>query len=245
VYPIHTGDIPYLTTDQMREVDRLMIEVYHIELVQMMENAGQNLAHLARERFFAGDPRGKRVAILAGAGGNGGGALVCARRLHNYGAQIQAFVAVPVEKLAAVTRHQLDIVRRMGIPVVYSEMVAESEKTDLVIDGLIGYGLKDVPRGRAANLIRWANATSAPILALDIPSGLDASSGASFDPTIRAAATMTLGLPKRGLAAPGAEAYVGELYVADICVPPELYARLLLDLNVGPLFAKSDIIRLH
>ena len=74
--------IPYLTTDQMREVDRLMIEVYQIELMQMMENAGRNLAHLARDRFLDGDPQNKYVIVLAGTGGNGGGALVCARRLY-------------------------------------------------------------------------------------------------------------------------------------------------------------------
>ena len=76
-------DIPYLTTDQMREVDRAMIEDYYIELIQMMENAGRNLAHLARTRFLGGDPRGQHVVVLAGSGGNGGGGLVCARRLHN------------------------------------------------------------------------------------------------------------------------------------------------------------------
>jgi len=78
-------DIRYLTTDQMIEVDRAMIEDFKIELIQMMENAGRNLASLARERFLDGDPIGKRVVVLAGTGGNGGGALVAARRLHNWG----------------------------------------------------------------------------------------------------------------------------------------------------------------
>ncbi|MBV7327185.1 NAD(P)H-hydrate epimerase [Chloroflexi bacterium TSY] len=93
--PLYDEEIPYLTTDQMIEVDRAMIEDYRIELIQMMENAGRNLAHLARDRFFAGDPSGKNVVVLAGTGGNGGGALVCARRLHNYGARVQVFVTKP------------------------------------------------------------------------------------------------------------------------------------------------------
>ncbi len=63
--PSYFDPVPYLTADQMREVDRLMVEVYHIELIQMMENAGRNLAHLARDRLLNGDPRGKRVAVLA------------------------------------------------------------------------------------------------------------------------------------------------------------------------------------
>ena len=73
------ADVTNLTTEQMSEVDRAMMEDYRIELVQMMENAGRNLAHLARVRFFSGDPRGTNVVVLAGSGGNGGGALRRAR----------------------------------------------------------------------------------------------------------------------------------------------------------------------
>ena len=91
--PTYSGEMPYLTTEQMIEVDRAMMEDYTIGLIQMMENAGRNLAHLARERFFEGDPQGKQVIILAGTGGNGGGALVCARRLHNYGVQVQVYLS--------------------------------------------------------------------------------------------------------------------------------------------------------
>jgi NAD(P)H-hydrate epimerase len=90
-------------------------------------------------------------------------------------------------------------------------------------------------------MIRWANAEPAPVLALDTPSGLDPATGEVFDPTIQAAATLTLALPKQGLRSRGK--HVGELYLADISVPPELY--LALGLEVGPLFAESDIIRLE
>ncbi len=82
-------NIPYITTDQMREVDRAMIETFNIELVQMMENAGRNLAQLARKRFLNGDPGGKTITVLAGTGGNGGGGMVGARHLHNWGAIIK------------------------------------------------------------------------------------------------------------------------------------------------------------
>ena len=74
--PIYPGEVPYLTTEQMVEVDRAMVEDFRIDLIQMMENAGRNLAHLARIRFFDGDPRGKEVVVLAGTGGTGGRALV-------------------------------------------------------------------------------------------------------------------------------------------------------------------------
>ncbi|MDX1688179.1 MAG: NAD(P)H-hydrate epimerase, partial [Candidatus Promineifilaceae bacterium] len=115
--PTYSGDLPYLTTEQMREVDRAMVEDVGIELIQMMENAGRSLAHLARARFCGGDPRGKRIVVLAGTGGNGGGALVCARRLHNYGATVDVHVTLADEAFSPVPAHQLRIVRRMGVPV--------------------------------------------------------------------------------------------------------------------------------
>lgn len=244
-FPIYTGDVPWLTTEQMVEVDRAMMEDYRIELIQMMENAGRNLAHLACRRFLGGDPRGKRVVVLAGTGGNGGGALVCARRLHNYGAEVRVFVTKPEEGFKAVPAHQLDILRRMGVPVSLADAVSEAGTPDLIIDGVIGYSLKGAPRGTAGDLIRWANAQAASILALDVPSGVDTTTGTAFEPSIKATATMTLALPKEGLRAPGVEEQVGELYLADISVPPELYAEPALELDVGSIFAESDIVRLH
>ena len=248
--PTYTGELPYLTTQQMIEVDRAMMEDYRIDLARMMENAGRNLAHLARDRFLAGDPRGRRVVVLAGTGGNGGGALVCARRLHNWGAMIVVHPTRSPDAFAPVPAHQLDILARMRVPIVQADRLASPGRPgetslDLIIDGVIGYSLKGAPRGAAADLIRWANATDAPILALDAPSGVDATTGTVFEPAIRAAATMTLALPKAGLRASGVAEQVGELYLADISVPPELYAEPALGLEVGPIFAESDIIRLR
>ncbi len=243
--PLYTGDVPYVTTEQMMEVDRAMMEDYRIELIQMMENAGRNLAHLASVRFLEGNPHGKKVVVLAGTGGNGGGALVCARRLHNWGAQIQVVVTHPIEQFTPVPAHQLDILQRMEVPVAQAEAISQVGSAALIVDGLIGYRLKGAPGGTIADLIRWANAEPAPILALDVPSGIGTTTGTVFDPAIRATATMTLALPKAGLRAPGVEALVGELYLADISVPPSLYAEPALALRVGPLFAESDILRLH
>ena len=87
-YVLSEDSIPRLTTAQMVEVDRLMTEEYHIELLQMMENAGRCLAILAVRRFLKKKLKKKRVVVLAGTGGNGGGALVCARRLHGWGANV-------------------------------------------------------------------------------------------------------------------------------------------------------------
>jgi NAD(P)H-hydrate epimerase len=243
-FPIAEKQVPYLDTEQMAEVDRAMVEDFGIDLVQMMENAGRNLAHLARVRFLGGDPRDKRVTILAGTGGNGGGALVCARRIHNYGAKVRVFVTRSDDRFSPVPAHQLRILRCMRVPIDVGTPVHISAGEDLIVDGLMGYGLKGAPRGTAADMIRWANAQSVPILALDTPSGVDTTNGKVFEPAIRAMATMTLALPKEGLRVPRAARRVGELYLADISVPPALYAGPGLGIKVGPLFAESDIIRL-
>jgi NAD(P)H-hydrate epimerase len=151
----------------------------------------------------------------------------------------------PGPAFKAVPAHQLDILRRMKVHIAQADTVSEAETPDLIVDGVIGYSLKGAPRGAAADLIRWANAQPAPILALDVPSGLDTTTGTVFEPAIRATATMTLGLPKVGLRVAGVEEHVGEVYLADISVPPELYAEPALGLEVGPIFAESDVVRVQ
>jgi NAD(P)H-hydrate epimerase len=245
VFPTYPSNVPYVTTEQMIEVDQAMMQDYRIELIQMMENAGRNLAHLARIRFLYGNPQDKKVIVLAGTGGNGGGALVCARRLHNWGAQVQVFVTRLAQDFTPVPAHQLDILQRMKVPIAQADAITLVTGPELIIDGLVGYSLKGAPRGSVAKLIRWANRDPAPILALDAPSGVDTTTGTTFDPAIKATATMTLALPKAGLHAPGVEVQVGELYLADISVPPSLYAEPALALEVGPLFAESEILRLR
>jgi len=142
-----------------------------------------------------------------------------------------------------VPGHQLDILLRMGVRIV-ADGVPWAPTPAVVLDGLIGYSLAGAPFGRIAELIRWANSLDAPILALDAPSGLDATTGVAFDPAIRATATMTLALPKQGLRGAAVSALVGELYLADISVPPGLYRRAPLDLPVEPIFALDDILRI-
>jgi len=151
----------------------------------------------------------------------------------------------PAEDFTPVPAHQLDIVQRMQVPLALAEASRHVGSAALIIDGLIGYSLQGAPHGAAADLIRWANAQLAPILALDAPSGVDTTTRTVFDPAIKATATMTLALPKAGLRAPSVETQVGELYLADISVPPSLYMEPTLALQVGPLFAQSEILRLR
>jgi len=239
------SEVPWLTTDQMIEVDRVMVEEFRIRLIQMMENAGRTLAHLARERFLGGDPRGRKAVVLAGPGGNGGGALVAARRLHGWGAEVRVFLSAPEHRLGRIPAHQLDVAHRIGIPVGSArDLGPASIPADLIVDGILGYSLEGAPRGDAATMIRRANEHAAPVLALDVPSGVDATTGDVHEPAVVAAATMTLALPKTGLRSAGATRHVGELYLADIGVPPEAYTGPGLELEVGSIFARDDIVRL-
>ena len=236
--------IPTVTVDQMREVDRLMIEDMGISLVQMMENAGRALATQARQ-MLGGDVRGQHIVVLAGRGGTGGGGMAAARRLFNWGADVAVILGQETEELQGVPAHQLAILRNIGVPVHYPGHAGPDDtilgSSGLILDALIGYSLRGAPREPIASLIRTANAAGRPVLALDIPSGLDGDSGAASEPTIRAAATLTLALPKVGLVQPAAREWVGELYVADISVPEAVYQRL--GLRIGPIFARSDIVR--
>lgn len=225
----------------MREVDRLMMEEAGVSLVQMMENAGRCLATHARS-MLGGDLRGRRITVMAGKGGNGGGGLAAARRLSVWGAELTVVLAQPDEEMRGVPRLQLTILRWMAVPIrleadVTADVLAGS---DLVIDALIGYSLRGAPHGAVASLIRMANASRRPLLALDIPSGLDGDSGEPSDPTIRATETLTLALPKQGLFTAAARPWVGRLSLADISVPEAVYQRL--GLSVGPIFARGDII---
>ncbi|UCF27467.1 MAG: NAD(P)H-hydrate epimerase [Chloroflexota bacterium] len=233
------GEIPVLTTSQMVEVDRLMIEEYQIELIQMMENAGRNLAELAK-RKLGGKVTGKTIACLCGAGNNGGGGLVAARHLHNWGAEISLVLAFEISRLKEIPAHQFKILTQMGLE---DRIDSDLPEADLIIDALIGYGLSGDPRQPVASWIEKANDSGIPVLALDAPSGLDATTGVPGNPCIKATDTLTLALPKTGLVTREVEDFVGELYLADISVPPELYQQM--GIEVPNLFAEDSIIKVN
>ncbi|WP_299732112.1 NAD(P)H-hydrate epimerase [uncultured Tateyamaria sp.] len=237
-----SGPLPEVDTNAMIEVDRLMMEDFQISLFQMMENAGRCLATLARDLFLGGSALDKRVVVLAGSGGNGGGALTAARRLATWGAKVCVVLAQDRNRMAEVPKAQLDILLRLSNVV---EMTPQeiNAAADVILDGLIGYSLSGAPGGRAAELIDWANHNAAPTLALDVPSGYDAATGKIMHPAIKAAATLTIALPKLGMQTGLNAPHVGALYCADISVPPELYGLLNPGIDVEAFFDSSDIVR--
>lgn len=239
---------PYISVAHMREVDRLAPQRFGVDLVGMMENAGRHLAHLARSRFLGGTVVNSSVLVTAGTGGNGGGALVAARNLHNWGASVRVILTKRPEEYAGVIEAQLRILQMMGIVISEGCPEAVVMEQDLLIDGIIGYSLEGAPRAGAAELVAMiaqAAKNRIPVLSLDIPSGVDADSGRVYSPAIRAAATMTLALPKRGMLEQAAGEAVGELYVADIGVPREVYSMLEPPMVVGEIFAREQIVRIR
>ncbi len=234
--------IPAVTAGQMASIDEIMIRDIGIDLIQMMELAGRNLAHLARHRFLDGDPRGKHVVVLAGSGGNGGGGLVAARRLHGWCSRVEVWLSKPIEDFDGIPAHQLGALRRLGVSVHGPDDALSPGAPNVIIDALIGYRLSGEPAGTTRSLIDTANINGAPILSLDLPSGLDETTGHLSASCIRATATLTLGLPKTGLWMRGVHEVTGELYLGDISIPAAVYTRI--GIEPGPIFAKDDILRI-
>lgn len=207
--PVIPGsDLAWISEVDMVEIDRVMMEDLRIDLAQMMENAGRQLARLVLD---GASP--STVAVAAGSGGNGGGGLVAARHLANAGADVVVITTRQRSEMAPVPAHQLEILERMGL-----EQRAEVPNVDVVIDALIGYSLRGRPRSATASLMQQVT-RGRSVVALDVPSGLDVTTGTTPGAAVHADATLTLALPKIGLRdAP----QVGDLYLADISVPPSI-----------------------
>jgi hydroxyethylthiazole kinase-like uncharacterized protein yjeF len=209
----------------MAALERRAAERYGISVATLMENAGARTAEVAR-RLLAMRP-GRRVVVLAGKGNNGGDGLVAARHLRGDGS-VRVLLAARAAELRDEPGAQLARLRAHAVPVTEAEemtaeeLAGELRGSDLLVDALFGTGFRGPARGVAARLIEAANSSGVPVLAVDVPSGVDAETGRAEPPCIRAAATVTMGLPKVGLVQYPAAGYAGRLYVADIGFPPEL-----------------------
>jgi len=224
---VAVDSVAWISETEMVEVDRIMIDDLGITLLQMMENAGRNLARLVLDRFGP-----TAVWIATGSGGNGGGGLVAARHLINAGVDVAVTTARPVGDLSGAAAQQLGILQRMQ-----ARINGEPRDADLAIDAVIGYSLRGAPSGRSADLIDLVNGHKT-VIALDTPSGLDVTTGDTPGSVVSADATLTLALPKSGLRSSG---HVGELYLADISVPRSVTERFG---SPAPDFRPGPVVRL-
>jgi len=230
--------VVYVTAEEMRKIDDVTIQEFHVDVLMLMENAGRATATLAKQ-MLRETTFGKRVACLVGGGNNGGDGMVAARHLANWGADVSVIVGTTKDRMKDVPLGQLNVLEKMGIPILLGDY--NLRDYDLLIDGLIGYGLEGNPRNKVAVVIKDANASGRQILALDLPSGMNATTGEVYDPCIKAAATLTLALPKTGFLAPNASPLVGDLFLADISIPRSVYERFR---QHSMLFQKQPIVKI-
>lgn len=207
-----------------RRLDRSAIDDLGIPGIVLMENAARGASDVARSMI----PTGGAVLVLAGTGNNGGDGWAMARHLHNSGhpVDVHCLGATRAGSDAAINEA---IARAMGINVGMTLEEAAVRSTTLVVDALFGTGLDRPIEGLAAEWIELLDrAASAPILAVDLPSGLDADSGRPLGPTIRAKRTATFVARKLGMRAPGAEEFCGGIDVVGIGTPKSLLERCAL-----------------
>lgn len=241
------ADVRWVTAAQMRDVQRLAQEDFSIDILQLTENAGRACAMLAL-KMLGGRARSQHIVILCGGGNKGAAGLAAARHLANWGFRVDPIVSGVEEEASFTARRQLQTLRQAGIlepaDLEQSEITVEDQLAGaaLVIDALVGYGLEGPPQGIAAAVTHLALQAKRPTLALDVPTGVNATTGEASSPAIQAATTLMLDLPKKGLALAAARPYAGELFLADLGIPVSVHERL--GIPVGTLFTEGPIVRL-
>jgi NAD(P)H-hydrate epimerase len=229
--------VPAISAEAMREVDRIATEEVGPNLFQMMENAGRALAATTLE-LLGPDWRSVPILVLAGTGGNGGGVICAARHLANRGCNVSVVVSAP-ERLSPVPAQQLRVYRGTAGRLLDPEGL-RSVQPGLILDGLLAYGIVGAAEGMTAMLIERARDYATAVISLDVPSGLDATTGQAAGVHVLANLTLTLALPKKGL---DVEA-VGELHLADLGIPAAVYRKAGLHIPAD-IFGDRFIMRLR
>jgi ADP-dependent NAD(P)H-hydrate dehydratase / NAD(P)H-hydrate epimerase len=219
-----------LTSRQAKQIDSLAEQRFGISVDWLMEAAGWQIAR------FCDRP----TALVCGVGNNAGDGLAAARHLHRWG-RLAGVSCVDVHSLRGAAEREAKALRRVGVTIAEAPSF---DRAEIVVDAIFGTGLSRAPEGRFADWIERINASERTVIAVDVPSGLDADTGAAYSPCITAAVTVALGLPKPGLVSSEGPRLAGEVWVADIGVPTEAYAVLGIELPPG-LFATSDRFRLE
>jgi NAD(P)H-hydrate epimerase len=221
--------MPHLTRAQTRAFDQRAIEHFGIPALVLMENAGRATVDVMQSLGVRGP-----VVICCGKGNNGGDGLVIARHLANRAIPVKVLLFARPEELSADAAAQWRIVRQLQLPAeVWSEAALDEgcltrglAQAEWIVDAMFGTGLTGPMRPPFDRIATCINAGAARILAVDIPSGLDADTGLAMGPTVRAEHTVTFVAPKVGFANPAAEAWLGRVHVADIGLSLQLAQKI-------------------
>lgn len=224
-----------VTAEQMKEIDRIAIEETGPNLFQMMENAGRNLAELTMKALSKNSKQ--EILVLAGKGGNGGGGICAARHLANHGYSVKVCISEPA-KLSEITKYQLQILKSTNAQIISLEEL-QNENPDLIIDAITGYNLIGKPKGKELELIKWVNDQLSIKIALDVPSGVNATTGEKYENYVKPDLILTLALPKTGLL----QEITGELYLGDIGIPASVIQKVVPEFKEN-VFKDKYIVRI-
>jgi NAD(P)H-hydrate epimerase len=213
-----------LTRTQVREIDRRAIEEFGLAGVVLMENAGRGVVEVMQKLGVQGP-----VHIVCGKGNNAGDGFVIARHLDLLGIDVVVHRCCVVEELTGDAAINYRIIERSGVTIVpctTAEALSQQLKeASWIVDALLGTGLTGIVRSPFAEIIRCMNGSGKPILAVDLPSGMDADTGKPLGEVVIAQQTVTFVAPKKGFGHSGAGRYTGQVHVASIGAPRRLLAE--------------------
>ena len=211
-----------VTAREMRQIDKKATQRYGIPPIVLMENAAIVSAFCVLQMIEAGQGN---VMLFCGQGNNGGDGFACARHLVNRGLNVKIYFVGKKEKLSSEAKINYQILQKLGQKILkprFTLLKRELSKVDLIVDALLGIGLNSKVREPFYSLIQLVNNSKKPILSLDIPSGLDATSGEVRGIAVRAKRTITFGLFKNAFLNSRAKEYTGRVTIGDISLPRQL-----------------------
>lgn len=217
----------HITSQKMQEIDKRAIEEFGIPAILLMENAGYQASCVVLDMLSK--KKRKKVVCVCGKGNNGGDGFVCARHLINKGIDTDIFLIGDPSKLKKDAKINYNILKKMGKTIRllktkkdFYMLKAKFTKTQLLIDAIFGIGLSGQVKELYRKVIDLMNQSKIPILAIDVPSGLDATEGDVLGVCIRASKTVSFALPKTGFFKNQGPLHVGELITVDISIPNKL-----------------------
>ncbi|MFQ5381887.1 MAG: NAD(P)H-hydrate epimerase [Dehalococcoidia bacterium] len=239
--------LPAVTPPVMQDIQRSAQEDFGLDILQLVENGGRATSRVCLG-MLGGKGRLQRVLVLAGGGNKGATGLSAARHLTNWGVAVEVVLGEVETEMSFAAQRHIKILSEAGI---IQPTAASSENTleehlrgaDLIIDALVGYGLSGPPLGMAAAVTDLAMAAGRPVLAIDVPTGVNAATGDRSHPSISATTTIMLDLPKAGLLLPHCRVCTGELYLADLGIPRAVYERF--GLSIEGLFSEGPIVKVR